>query len=145
MDPLYNEATAVDGGADGAYLPPPAQQGEGEAVYRWVGGWKGVEGGMVGRRGEVGLIDTQRTHPLHPPHPHPLGSRRSRCTQVRPCPPRLPIHTPTHLPSPTGQAPDPHSLSRAVPIYASSSFVFRNHEHGARLFALEEFGNLYSR
>ncbi|EWM23757.1 o-acetylhomoserine o-acetylserine sulfhydrylase [Nannochloropsis gaditana] len=44
-----------------------------------------------------------------------------------------------------GQSPDPHSLSRAVPIYASSSFVFRDHEHGARLFALEESGNLYSR
>lgn len=45
---------------------------------------------------------------------------------------------------PTGHDPDPHSLARAVPIYASSSFVFRDHEHGARLFALQEFGNLLS-
>ncbi len=36
-------------------------------------------------------------------------------------------------------------LARAVPIYASTSFVFKNSDHAARLFALEEFGNIYSR
>jgi len=35
--------------------------------------------------------------------------------------------------------------ARAVPIYASSSFTFNDSAHGARLFALEEFGNIYSR
>lgn len=41
-----------------------------------------------------------------------------------------------------GHVPDEASLARAVPIYASSSFVFRNHQHGANLFALQEFGNM---
>ncbi|KAF9579937.1 Homocysteine synthase [Lunasporangiospora selenospora] len=44
-----------------------------------------------------------------------------------------------------GQVPDPTTNSRAVPIYASSSFVFNSSEHGANLFALKEFGNIYSR
>ncbi|MEM8526831.1 MAG: O-acetylhomoserine aminocarboxypropyltransferase/cysteine synthase [Bacteroidota bacterium] len=37
------------------------------------------------------------------------------------------------------------TLSRAVPIYQTSSFVFKNSEHGANLFALKEFGNIYTR
>lgn len=44
-----------------------------------------------------------------------------------------------------GQTPDQDTLSRAVPIYQTSSYVFRNTEHAARLFALEEFGNIYTR
>ncbi|KAG9321230.1 hypothetical protein KVV02_008150 [Mortierella alpina] len=44
-----------------------------------------------------------------------------------------------------GQVPDPTTNARAVPIYASSSFVFNNSEHGANLFGLKEFGNIYSR
>ena len=44
-----------------------------------------------------------------------------------------------------GQAPDPASNARAVPIVASSSFTFNDHTHGARLFGLEEFGNIYTR
>jgi O-acetylhomoserine/O-acetylserine sulfhydrylase-like pyridoxal-dependent enzyme len=36
-------------------------------------------------------------------------------------------------------------LCRGVPIYASTSFAFNNVEHGAKLFALQEFGNIYSR
>jgi len=44
-----------------------------------------------------------------------------------------------------GQEPDPTTGARAVPIYATSSFVFRDTDHAARLFALEEFGNIYSR
>ena len=41
--------------------------------------------------------------------------------------------------------PDPATGARAVPIYQSSSFVFSSTEHAARLFALKEFGNIYSR
>jgi O-acetylhomoserine (thiol)-lyase len=44
-----------------------------------------------------------------------------------------------------GQEPDPVTGSRAVPIYQTSSYVFRDHEHAAKLFALEEFGNIYTR
>jgi O-acetylhomoserine (thiol)-lyase len=44
-----------------------------------------------------------------------------------------------------GQQPDPATNARAVPIYATSSYVFRNTEHAADLFALKEFGNIYSR
>ena len=40
---------------------------------------------------------------------------------------------------------DPTTNARAVPIYASSSFVFNSSEHGANLFGLKEFGNIYSR
>src|SRR5476651_823810 len=44
-----------------------------------------------------------------------------------------------------GQEADPTTGSRAVPLYQTSSFVFKNAEHGANLFALKEFGNIYSR
>jgi O-acetylhomoserine/O-acetylserine sulfhydrylase len=44
-----------------------------------------------------------------------------------------------------GQAPDPTTNSRAVPIYQTTSYVFNNAQHGANLFALKEFGNIYSR
>lgn len=44
-----------------------------------------------------------------------------------------------------GQEPDPTTGSRAVPIYQTTSYVFRNSEHGANLFALKEFGNIYTR
>src|SRR6187399_2122859 len=44
-----------------------------------------------------------------------------------------------------GQVPDPVTKSRAVPIYQTTSFVFKNAEHGANLFALQEFGNIYTR
>ncbi len=44
-----------------------------------------------------------------------------------------------------GQIPDPVTGARAVPIYQTSSYVFQDHEHAARLFALEEFGNIYTR
>lgn len=44
-----------------------------------------------------------------------------------------------------GQEPDQTTLSRAVPIYQTSSYVFKNAEHGANLFALKEFGNIYTR
>jgi O-acetylhomoserine (thiol)-lyase len=44
-----------------------------------------------------------------------------------------------------GQTPDPTTLSRGVPVYRTSSFVFKSAEHAANLFALKEFGNIYSR
>ena len=44
-----------------------------------------------------------------------------------------------------GQVPDPTTNSRAVPIYQTSSYVFNNAEHGANLFGLKEFGNIYTR
>lgn len=44
-----------------------------------------------------------------------------------------------------GQVADPTTGSRAVPIYQTTSYVFDNAEHGANLFALKEFGNIYTR
>jgi len=44
-----------------------------------------------------------------------------------------------------GQEADPATGSRAVPIYQTTSYQFRNTEHAANLFALKEFGNIYTR
>ena len=44
-----------------------------------------------------------------------------------------------------GQSPDPATNSRAVPIYQTTSYVFNSAEHGANLFGLKEFGNIYTR
>jgi len=44
-----------------------------------------------------------------------------------------------------GQKPDPATNSRAVPIYQTTSYVFNNAEHAATLFALKDFGNIYTR
>ena len=44
-----------------------------------------------------------------------------------------------------GQDPDPTTKSRAVPIYQTTSYVFDDADHAARLFALQEFGNIYTR
>lgn len=44
-----------------------------------------------------------------------------------------------------GQKADPTTGSRAVPIYQTTSYVFNNAEHAANLFALKEFGNIYTR
>jgi len=44
-----------------------------------------------------------------------------------------------------GQDVDQTTLSRAVPIYQTSSYVFKNAEHAANLFGLKEFGNIYTR
>lgn len=43
------------------------------------------------------------------------------------------------------ESPDPATLSRAVPIYQTSSYVFKSAEHAANLFALKELGNIYTR
>src|SRR5512136_2976963 len=44
-----------------------------------------------------------------------------------------------------GQVPDPTTNARAVPIYQTTSYVFKSSEHAANLFALKEFGNIYTR
>lgn len=44
-----------------------------------------------------------------------------------------------------GQTPDPTTGARAVPIYQTTSYVFRSPEHAADLFALRAFGNIYTR
>src|SRR3977135_886350 len=44
-----------------------------------------------------------------------------------------------------GYAPDPTTHARAVPIYQSTSFVFENSDDAAALFALQKFGNIYTR
>lgn len=44
-----------------------------------------------------------------------------------------------------GQSPDSATNARAVPIYQTSSYVFNDAEHGANLFGLKEFGNIYTR
>ncbi|HEX9974247.1 MAG TPA: O-acetylhomoserine aminocarboxypropyltransferase/cysteine synthase family protein [bacterium] len=44
-----------------------------------------------------------------------------------------------------GHEPDPTTLSRGVPVYRTTSYVFRDTEHAANLFALKELGNIYTR
>ncbi len=44
-----------------------------------------------------------------------------------------------------GQTPAPGTNARAVPIYQTSSYTFNDADHGARLFGLQEFGNIYTR
>ncbi len=44
-----------------------------------------------------------------------------------------------------GQRPDPETGARAMPIYATTSFVFEDAQHAADLFALQTYGNIYSR
>ena len=44
-----------------------------------------------------------------------------------------------------GQVPDPTTGSRTVPLYQTASYVFKSSEHAANLFALKEFGNIYTR
>ena len=43
------------------------------------------------------------------------------------------------------ESPDPATQARAVPIYQTTSYVFKSTEHAANLFALKEFGNIYTR
>ena len=61
----------------------------------------------------------------------------------------LPFHTYEYLRANHQRAhshePDKATNSRAVPIYATTSFTFNDSAHGARLFSLKEFGNIYSR
>src|SRR6201998_2358594 len=43
------------------------------------------------------------------------------------------------------EVPDPATGARAVPVYQTTSFVFKSTDHAANLFALKEFGNIYTR
>ena len=45
----------------------------------------------------------------------------------------------------SGASPDPTTNSRATPIYQTTSYVFNSAEHAQKLFALAEFGNIYTR
>ena len=54
-------------------------------------------------------------------------------------------HKPETLTVHAGTAPDPTTKARITPIYQTSSYVFDSVEHAARLFNLEEFGNIYTR
>lgn len=45
----------------------------------------------------------------------------------------------------SGQSPAPGTNARAVPIYQTTSYTFNSADHGAKLFALQEFGNIYTR
>ena len=45
----------------------------------------------------------------------------------------------------SGAAPDPVTKARATPIYQTTSYVFDSADHAANLFALAEFGNIYTR
>jgi len=56
----------------------------------------------------------------------------------------MPYH-PETLAIHAGQVVDPTTNARAVPIYATTSYVFNNTEHAANLFGLREFGNIYTR
>ncbi len=44
-----------------------------------------------------------------------------------------------------GQSPDPTTMARGVPVHRTSSYLFKNCEHAANLFALKELGNIYTR
>lgn len=54
-------------------------------------------------------------------------------------------HKPATLAVHAGQAVDPTTGSRAVPIYQTTSYVFENSDHAAALFGLQQFGNIYTR
>lgn len=56
-----------------------------------------------------------------------------------------PNYQPETLALHAGQKPDPTTNSRAVPIYQTTSYVFNDADHAARLFGLQEFGNIYTR
>ena len=56
-----------------------------------------------------------------------------------------PSYRPSTLALHAGQEPDPTTNSRAVPIYATTSYTFNDTDHAANLFGLAEFGNIYTR
>ncbi len=56
-----------------------------------------------------------------------------------------PAHKNETLAVHAGQTVDPTTKARAVPIYATTSYVFDNADHAGRLFGLQEFGNIYTR
>src|SRR4028118_950193 len=77
----------------------------------------------------------------------------SRPTRRRTRPPRRPTRhrptrqtaTPTPAHPPAGRSPDSQTNARALPIYQTTSYTFDSTDHAADLFALKEFGNIYTR
>jgi O-acetylhomoserine (thiol)-lyase len=57
----------------------------------------------------------------------------------------MPNYRPETIALHGGQTPDPTTGSRAVPIHQTTSYQFKSSEHAANLFALKEFGNIYTR
>src|ERR1700754_3054537 len=57
----------------------------------------------------------------------------------------MPSYRPETIALHGGQAPDPVTGSRAVPIHQTTSYQFRDSDHAANLFSLKEFGNIYTR
>ncbi len=75
---------------------------------------------------------------VHPNHPSSNGSEPYEPAEDRVFKfDTLAIHA--------GQQPDPTTGSRAMPIYQTSSYVFEDTNHAAELFALQRFGNIYTR
>jgi O-acetylhomoserine (thiol)-lyase len=86
-------------------------------------------------------MDDNRTHPARPP-----GQTNGRQSEI-------PEHTSEDdhvfgfntLAVHAGQRPDPTTGSRAMPLYQTTSYVFEDTDHAAELFALQRFGNIYTR
>ena len=77
------------------------------------------------------------------PQPHPRPSRRNPRPHTRSrMSPNWSFETrQIHA----GQTPDPTTKARALPIYQTTSYAFDSSEHGRKLFALEDLGNIYTR
>jgi OAH/OAS sulfhydrylase len=75
---------------------------------------------------------------------HPQSNRRAMSDASTNGTTRRELHFET-LQLHAGQQPDPTTKSRAVPIYQTTSYTFDDASHAARLFGLEEFGNIYTR
>src|SRR5579859_1922269 len=79
---------------------------------------------------------------------HPSFSHNREIQSTRILKERIMSETPQQLATLAvhgGQVPDSATGSRAVPIYQTTSYLFQDADHAARLFALQEFGNIYTR
>jgi O-acetylhomoserine (thiol)-lyase len=74
-----------------------------------------------------------------------IRRRASHSQEKHPVSDNTPAHKDETLAVHAGQSVDPTTKARAVPIYATTSYVFDNADHAARLFGLQEFGNIYTR
>jgi len=86
------------------------------------------------------IIDTVRRAFHRDAHPEPISTKGSSTVSDARANYRyetLQVHA--------GQQPAPGTNARAVPIYQTTSYTFNNAEHGANLFGLKEFGNIYTR
>jgi O-acetylhomoserine (thiol)-lyase len=79
---------------------------------------------------------------------HLFPCRQSCATILKRKEPTMPEKQPQQLATlavHAGQSPDPATGARAVPIYQTTSYLFQDADHAGRLFALQEFGNIYTR